>query len=188
MNKLILILLSFLIVSCAVQPIPSDQFFLLENQQTKINSFPLNQSIKLNKIKANGVFNSQEILFYQDGSIQKYNYFLWVDRPSNLIEQILFEKLQASIGSNIFNYDDRRITDLILDIELMELYHNQEGPQSKVVLKATLTNNKTKNKVISKTFEEVYASSIDINNFTDNTNQAINKILQQIIEDIAKTI
>ena len=187
MNK-ILFLIFFLISSCAMQPIPSDKYYQLTNlgNEYETNFFQINKTFKIKKTKSQGVFNSQEILFFDQNSFQKYDYFLWVDRPSNMIDHIFKEKIKNSnfFEDRLINHDDRIKSDYIIKLTLFEIYQGIKNNGSKVALAIELYDNKKNQTIFSDYQTSEFLSDDDVLSFVNLLNLEINRILDQFIIDL----
>ena len=187
MNKFLIIFALF-IASCSMEPIPSDKYYQLNNLINKdgFSDTQINKDFRIKKTKSQRVFNSQEILFYNSNNFQKYNTFLWVDRPSNMIDRIFIEKISNSkpFTGNLIYQEDRAKSDLDVTITILEIYHGINGQKSRVTLSIDLYNHEEKQKVFSNTLVKEFITSDDLSSFVSLANAEINQILDSFIVDI----
>lgn len=187
MNKFLIIFTLF-ITSCSMEPIPSDKYYQLNNliNEDGFSNTQINKDFRIKKTKSQGVFNSQEILFYNSNNFQKYNTFLWVDRPSNMIDRIFIEKISNSkpFTGNLIDQEDRAKSDLDITITILEIYHGINGQKSRVTLSIDLYNHEEKQKVFSNTLVKDFIASDDLSNFVSLANAEINQILDSFLVDI----
>ena len=187
MNKFLIIFTLF-IASCSMEPIPSDKYYQLNNlkSENEFSDTQINEDFRIKKTKSQGVFNSQEILFYNSDNFQKYNTFLWVDRPSNMIDRIFIEKISNSkpFTGNLIDQEDRAKSDLDITITILEIYHGINGQKSRVTLSIDLYNHEEKQKVFSNTLVKDFIASDDLSNFVSLANAEINQTLDSFLVDI----
>ena len=187
MNKFLIIFTLF-IASCSMEPIPSDKYYQLNNlkSENEFSDTQINKDFRIKKTKSLGVFNSQEILFYNSDNFQKYNTFLWVDRPSNMIDRIFIEKISNSkpFTGNLIDQEDRAKSDLDITITILEIYHGINGQKSRVTLSIDLYNHEEKQKFFSNTLVKEFITSDDLSSFVSLANTEINQILDSFLVDI----
>ena len=177
----------FFISSCAMQPIPADKYYQLTNIKSKYekNSIQINEIFKVKKTRAQGIFNSQEILFYDLSSFQKYDNFLWVDRPSNMIDHIFNEKIKNSkfFEGKLINNEDRIKSDYEIKLTLFNVYHGINN-NSKIELFVELYDNKKNQTIFSDYQTSEFFTSDEVLNFVNLLNIEINHILDRFIVDL----
>ena len=187
MNKFLIIFTLF-ITSCSMEPIPSDKYYQLNNlkSENEFSDTQINKDFRIKKTKSQGVFNSQEILFYNSDNFQKYNTFLWVDRPSNMIDRIFIEKISNSkpFTGNLIDQEDRAKSDLDITVTILEIYHGINGQKSNVTLAIDLYNHEEKQKVFSNISVKEFVASDDLSSFVSLANIEINQILDSFLVDI----
>ena len=187
MSKFLIIFILF-ISSCSMEPIPSDKYYQLKSliNENEFSNTQINKNFRIKKTKSQGVFNSQEILFFNSNNFQKYNNFLWVDRPSNMIDRIFIEKISNSkpFTGNLIDQEDRAKSDIDITVTILEIYHGINGQKSNITLAIDLYNHEEKQKVFSNISVKEFVASDDLSSFVSLVNTEINQILDSFIVDI----
>ena len=171
-----------------MEPIPSDKYYQLKSliNENEFSNTQINKNFRIKKTKSQGVFNSQEILFFNSNNFQKYNNFLWVDRPSNMIDRIFIEKISNSkpFTGNLIDQEDRAKSDIDITVTILEIYHGINGQKSNITLAIDLYNHEEKQKVFSNISVKEFVASDDLSSFVSLVNTEINQILDSFIVDI----
>ncbi len=171
----------------------------LKQEVTDINSYSIDfnsknksyknseKSILIEEPLVNKSFNSRSIFYSQKPYLfEEYAKNRWINLPSSMIHNSLFESFQSSKMFSLVSFEDAKIDyDYVLKTNVIKLYHEINENKSYVILKINFDLLKDEKLVKTFTYDKkVLVKENKPYEFVNNTNKTFEEIMEELFKDI----
>lgn len=145
MNKLhliFLILLSFLITSCSLEPVgpvPTDHFYRLPEPTTILQKRVFDGDIFVRNFRSNGLHTERAILFSEDELglvLEQHHYHFWQDTPQRMLQTQLISWLRAMDAAPFVMTDPSIAHDYVITSRIKRFERQIKKEASAIVIVA----------------------------------------------------
>lgn len=140
------LLLAFTLTACATSPVPTDQFYRLEDPlQDALATTPrtlLDGVLTVQPLRTDGLHRERALLYSEDPrhrALRQYHYHFWLSPPPRLVQDYIVAYLRAMQTATIVVADDRKTdADYVVQGRLKNFEQRVMGDKSRVVVSLEL--------------------------------------------------
>lgn len=188
MKNLFYLLIAVLISGCSLkQEVGIINSYSIDFNSKNKSYKNIEKSILIEEPLVNKSFNSREIFYSKKAYLfEEYAKNRWINLPSSMIHNSLFESFQSSNIFSIVSFEDAKIDyDYVLKTNVIKIYHEINENKSYVILKINF--DLLKDKELVKTFSYDKKVLVKENRPYEFVN-SLNKTFEEIIEELLKQI
>lgn len=188
MKNLFYLLIAVLISGCSLkQEVGIINSYSIDFNSKNKSYKNIEKSILIEEPLVNKSFNSRAIFYSQKAYLfEEYAKNRWINLPSSMIHNSLFESFQSSNIFSIVSFEDAKIDyDYVLKTNVIKIYHEINENKSYVILKINF--DLLKDKELVKTFSYDKKVLVKENRPYEFVN-SLNKTFEEIIEELLKQI
>ena len=188
MKNLFYLLIAVLISGCSLkQEVGTINSYSIDFNSKNKSYKNIEKSILIEEPLVNKSFNSRAIFYSQKAYLfEEYAKNRWINLPSSMIHNSLFESFQSSNIFSIVSFEDVKIDyDYVLKTNVIKIYHEINENKSYVILKINF--DLLKDKELVKTFSYDKKVLVKENRPYEFVN-SLNKTFEEIIEELLKQI
>ncbi len=192
-NSCLLLAASLLLGACVASPPPPKEVFyrFLPIETQPLPAPALGGSVRVERLKAEGILSERALLFSQahsTGKLEQYRYHHWSEPPAHLLTQGLIHYLQdMQAADKVIAADIRTEVAYSIDGDVLRLERILDDGTDRVVLELALRLQQFSNREL--VLQKRYLETVDVesDNMTDVINafsQARQRIYISFAEDL----
>lgn len=188
MKNLFYLLMIVLLSGCSLKQEITDINSYSIDFNSKNSSYQNSQkSILIEEPLVNKSFNSRSIFYSTKPYLfEEYAKNRWINLPSSMVHNSLFESFQSSNLFSIVSFEDAKIDyDYVLKTNVIKIYHEINADKSYVILKINF--DLLKDEKLIKTFSYDKKVLVKENRPYEFVN-SLNKTFEEIMEELLKQI